>query len=64
MPHISQGLTLDVFHHDELGVIELFEGIYRSNVEELQLGSDFCFPVESFQSPRVFTYGFREDVDG
>ena len=56
---ISQELTLDVFHHDELGDIELIEGIYHSDVEELQLGSDFWFPVESFQSLRVFTYGFR-----
>ncbi len=56
---ISQGLTLDVFHHDELGDVELIEGIYHSDVEELQLGSDFWFPVESFQSPRVFTHGFR-----
>jgi len=54
-----QELTLDVFHHDELGDIELIEGIYHSDVEELQLGSDFWFPVESFQSTRVFTYGFR-----
>jgi hypothetical protein len=42
-----------------LGDVELIEGIYHSDVEELQLGSDFWFPVESFQSPRVFTYGFR-----